>query len=108
MSRIVNVDFGVESRARAYLPEDSLKARNLLIQLRDGSYVQEGYGWALWLEPDGTWYHLGGYPKTRKPTIFFLKLKIKRNGTSEWRWSKHTDQSRANELYEKYGKQPVE
>lgn len=99
----VNVYFGSETGARKYLPEDSLKAKHIYIQSCDSTY-RLGYGWALWLDPDSTWYHLGGNTK-KKPTIYALKYKHKSN---KWGWTKSTDQAKAEELYEKYGQQPFE
>lgn len=112
MSLQVIVDYGREHKITSNCPEGALSSRRIISQPLDG-HAAPGYGigWYRWLE-DEKWFHLGGCRPARNPTIYILKLRRNHRGgidaPLEWRWSKHTDQSRANELFEKYGKQPVE
>ena len=114
MSLQVIVDYGPEHpKRRANAPEGSLIQKRIISRPLDDHPYQSDYygtGWYRWLE-DEKWFHLGGNTKG-EPTIYVLKLRRKKGVSNdtplEWLWSKHTDQSRAEELYEKYGKQPVE
>jgi hypothetical protein len=104
------VNYGVIlERANKNFPSDCLPPKKIIITPLDGNSVQDGAcGWYRWFE-DENWFHLGGNNK-KEPTIlgFRRKQRSDEDTPPEWRWSKYSDQSRAEELYEKYGKQPVE
>ena len=105
MSLQAIVDYGgILGGANKNFPSDCLPTKKIIITPLDGNSAQDGAcGWYRWFEDEN-------YKK--EPTIYILEFRRKQRSDEdtppEWRWSKYSDQSRAEELYEKYGKRPVE
>lgn len=113
---VSSISMGEQNGQKANAPPMSKKQNNIVITMSDESKIIRGSGWHVW-ESKGKHYHLGGGKSKNgegKPVIYRIREKIEedkigRNGKQKGPgWIKASDQTRANELYEKYGKRPVE
>ena len=113
---VSSISMGEQNGQKANAPPMSKKQNNIVITMSDESKIIRGSGWHVW-ESKGKHYHLGGGKSKNgegKPVIYRIREKNEEDkiGRNEKKkgpgWIKASDQTRANELYEKYGKQPVE